>query len=198
MRVVMSRRTILWLLLVLFPLGIVAGYLHDRWTRTQMQIDITQAQIDAALAKRFPREKKYLKIIRIRYMDPQAILIQDSKRVRVGLDVVASAGIPGLEKEYRGGITLLTRIGYDGEKKQLYLHDATLERLDFPKVPERYLDLTEQIVSLAYQEFGKKIPVYTIPEKDWKQQMARYLVQSVDTEHGVLRINLKLPEATAR
>lgn len=191
-----AKRLVIFLLL--FVTVVTAAYItYRRVSSQEIQIQLNQTQIDEMLAKHFPKKKKYLKIIKITYSEPKVELINNSKHVRIGLHVKAAAGIGGLEKEYNGSISLLTQVGYDAENKQVFLHDAELEQLELPKVPENYLRLTEQAISLASQEFIKEIPVYTIPPKDWKHQMARFLVKSIDTENGTLRITLHLPKSLA-
>ena len=189
-----SRRL---LLIVVLLVAVVTGawFFHRHWTSQEIHIELSQTQIDEMLAKQFPKKKKYLKVIKITYTDPRVELIENSKQVRIGLKVKAAAGIGGLEKEYLGSISVVTEVGYDADKKQVFLDRAQLERLELPKVPENYLRLTEQAVSLASQEFFQEIPVYTIPQKDWKHQMARFLVKSISTDGGKLRITLQPPAA---
>ena len=67
-----------WLigLLLLLVAGAAGFLLRDALDRT-VTINITQGMIDAALARKFPKDKTYLKIVRVTYLNPRAVFLPD-------------------------------------------------------------------------------------------------------------------------
>lgn len=158
----------------------------------EMTIRITQQQINDVLQQKFPRTKTYLKIIELTLENPAADLVAGTDMVRISLNARARLGIAGLGKDYRGGATILTRIRYRDDEKRLYLSDAVFERLELPKLPEKYKQPLMDAASLASVEFFKDIPVYTIPKKRTSHQLARWLLKDLRIENDAITVELGL------
>ena len=129
----MKRR---WLIVLLLVLAAGAGgfLLRDALERT-VSIEITKGMIDAALAKKFPKEKTYLKIVRVSYVNPRAVLLPDQDKVCVSLDVRVAVGVAGLEKTYSGSASLITRVGYNPADYRFYLETLGAMRESVMAVP---------------------------------------------------------------
>ena len=177
--------------LLLLGMGsvIFRQYYHHR-----VHIKITQSQIDEALRKKFPSSKKYLKIVDVSFTNPQATLIKGTDKVRIGLDANVFIGIGKIGESYKGGATIITKIAYNEKKKQFVLKNAEFERLDIPKIPDKYLEITQELASQVSKEFINAIPVYTLSEKDTKQVVASWLLKELSIKEDVISITLGLPE----
>ena len=165
--------------LALVLIALLIFFVHRKLASGRMEVTISQAQINAVLAKTFPQNKKSLKVVTLTYSEPRAVLITGTDQVRVSLKVKATIGISGLEKSYDGAAAVLTKIGYDSEKKQIYLQDAGLEDLSIPKIPNKYLEIAKTAATLAASQYFDKIPVYNLTEKDSAQSLARWLLRDV-------------------
>lgn len=175
------KKSHIWFAAVVAFLGIVAlaFFIQRGLSSSRLEVTISQAQINAVLAKTFPQNKKYLKVIKLTYSEPRAVLINGTDQVRVSLKVKATIGIGGFEKSYDGGAAVLTKVGYDPDKKNIFLQDAGLEELDIPKIPVKYLELAKTAATLAASEYFDKIPVYNLTKNDNAHSLARWLLRDV-------------------
>ncbi|MEI6605948.1 MAG: DUF1439 domain-containing protein [Verrucomicrobiota bacterium] len=170
-----------WLLglLLLLATGVAGFLLRDAMDRT-VTINITQGMIDAALARKFPKDKTYLKIVRVTYLNPRAVLLPDQDKVRVSLDVRVAVGVPDLlEKTYSGSAALITKIGYKPADCQFYLEQPELLSLEAPKIPENYRAALQEGLNLLAGELGDAVPVYKLTNNDTKTNLAKLLLKAV-------------------
>jgi hypothetical protein len=184
-----------WILLTVFVvIAAVASGIHwySRHGVRGLDICITQEQIDAVLAKKFPRSKVYLKVIELTLENPVATPVPGTDKVRIGLDARARIGFAGLGKEYDGGATILTRVRYGEDDKCFYLCDAVFERLDLPKVPEKHRQTVMNAASMLSSEILNEVPVYMLSEKDTKQNLARWLLKEVIVVNDEVHVRLGL------
>jgi len=190
----MKQRILIGVLLglVLLLATGLAICLIDRTLNRAVKIDITQARIDAALAEKFPLEKTYLKIVRVTYAKPRAVLLPDQEKVLVSLDVTVKVGVSGLEKSYTGSASLTTRVGYHPTDHRFYLQEAELQTLEVPKIPEYYREILRNGINLLAGEFGEGIPIYKLTQKDTKTNLAKLLLKEVSIRKDKVEVTLGL------
>jgi len=170
-----------WLigLLLLLVAGAAGFLLRDALDRT-VTINITQGMIDAALARKFPKDKTYLKIVRVTYLNPRAVFLPDEDKVRVSLDVKVAVGVPDLlEKSYSGSAALVTRIGYKPADYQFYLEQPELQSLEVLKMPENYRAALQEGLNHLAGELGEAVPIYKLTKNDTKTNLAKLLLKDV-------------------
>ena len=174
----MKKSWFIGLLLVLVA-GAAGFMLRDAWDRT-VTIQISQGEIDTALARKFPREKTYLKIVRVTYLNPRAVLLPDQDKVRVSLDVRVAVGVPGLlEKSYTGSTALITRIGYHPADYQFFLDRPELQSLEAPQLPENYRAALQEGLNHLAGELGDAVPIYKLTQNDAKTNLSKLLLKDV-------------------
>ena len=174
----MKKSWLIGLLLVLAA-GVAGFLLRDAWDGT-VTIQITQGMIDTALAKKFPTEKTYLKMVRVTYLNPRAVLLPDRDKVRVSLDVRVAVGVAGLlQKSYSGSATLSTRVGYRPADFRFYLQEPELLSLEVPKLPEAYREALREGLNLIAGEFVDALPIYKLTKTDTKTNLAKLLLKDV-------------------
>ena len=93
-------------LALLVAAGIGTALYLKRGNPVTIRVPISQEMIDAELARKFPKEKVYLKIIRVTYANPKATLLPVSNRVRISLDAGAEIGVKGFSKTYQGSAAI--------------------------------------------------------------------------------------------
>lgn len=169
-----------WLLgLVVVLAAALALCLLDRARDGTVRINITQGMIDAALAKKFPMGKTYLKIVRVSYVNPRAVLLPDQEKVLVSLEVTVTVGITGLEKSYSGSASLTTRVGYNPADYRFYLEEPELQALEVPNMPENYRETLREGLNLIASEFVDTVPIYKLSKDDTKTNLAKLLLKDV-------------------
>ncbi|MEI6656694.1 MAG: DUF1439 domain-containing protein [Verrucomicrobiota bacterium] len=173
--------------LLLAAVGLVVTKLGDDGT---LKVTITQGMIDAALAGKFPKDKTYLKIVKVTYANPKAVLLPDQEKVLVSLEVKVRVGITGLEKSYTGRASLATGVGYDPETCQFYLKDPELKTFDVGKIPDNYRETLREGLNLIAGEFAGDIPVYKLTKSDTKTHLAKLLLKDVSIRKNKVVVTL--------
>jgi len=174
----MKKNPLIGLLLVLVA-GVAGFLLRDAWNET-VTINLTQGMLDAALARKFPKEKTYLKIVRVTYLNPRAVLLPDQDKVRVSLDVRVAVGVPGLlEKSYTGSAALITRIGYHPADYQFFLEQPQLQSLEAPQLPQTYRVALQDGLNHLAGELGDSVPIYQLTKNDTPTNLAKLLLKNL-------------------
>ncbi|KAB2641048.1 MAG: DUF1439 domain-containing protein [Verrucomicrobia bacterium] len=170
-----------WLIgLVLLLVAGAAGFLlRDAWDRT-VTVNLSQGEINAALAKKFPKDKTYLKIVRVTYLNPRAVLLPDQDKVRVSVDVRVVVGVAGLlGKSYTGSAALITRIGYHPADYQFFLEQPELQSLEAAQLPESYRAALQDGLNHLAGELGDAVPIYQLTKNDTQTNLAKLLLKNV-------------------
>ena len=175
------------LVLVAAVLGMVLMKLGEDGT---LKVNITQGMIDAALAEKFPKDKTYLKIVRVTYANPKAVLLPDQEKVLVSLEVKVRVGITGLEKSYTGSASLATRVGYNPEDYRFYLRDPELLTFEVDKIPENYRETLREGLNLIAGEFVGEIPIFKLTKSDTKTHLAKLLLKDISIRKNKVVVTL--------
>ncbi len=190
----MNLRKILSIItLVLLLAGAcAAGYYIFRGGPATFKVRISQEMIDAALARKFPKEKTYLKIIRVTYANPRAVPLPGQGRVRIALDARAEIGLKGLSKTYQGSASITTGVGYRTDTHTFQLRDARVEHLDLPKLSPRDLAILTEGLNLAAAEWAPEITVYQLTGRDTRHRLAKLVLKGIEIEDDQIVATLGL------
>jgi len=162
--------------------GALVGYRFFQRGDGTLKVAISQSTIDGVLARKFPKDKTYLKIIRVTYMNPAAVLLPRENKVRVALAVRVEVGFKGLGKAYQGDAAITTRVGYRPETYEFFLHEARVETLNVPKLSERDLAILREGLNLIAEEWARSITVYQLSDRDTSQKLAKLVLKQVDIQ----------------
>ena len=167
-------------LALLLAAGIGTALYLKRGKPVTVRVPISQEMIDAALARKFPKEKVYLKIIRVTYANPKATLLPVSNRVRISLDAGAEIGVKGFSKTYQGSAAITAAVGYRPETHTFQLRDARVERLDLPKISDNHLAILSEGLNLVAEEWATEITVYQLTDRDTTQRLAKLALKEIE------------------
>ncbi|MEI7908833.1 MAG: DUF1439 domain-containing protein [Verrucomicrobiota bacterium] len=185
----MSKRIIIIGALLLLAAGVAGFLLRDAFDPT-VKISITQGMIDAALARKFPKDSTYLKIVRVSYLNPRAVLLANQDKVLVSLDVRVTVGITGLEKSYTGSASLITKVGYNPADYRFYLEEPELQSLEVAKMPATYRETLREGLNLIASEFINAVPIYKLSKNDTQTNLAKLLLKDVTIHNDKVVVTL--------
>jgi hypothetical protein len=165
-----TRRRVGVLLAVALAATAVPAWLLLRgntWTFT-----LTQAELEAKLAARFPLQKTYLLVLDVHYENPRVRLTEGSSEVVVGVDVRTDIAVGG--KPVQGSADLVTK----------------LLELRIAGVDAKTTDRVRAAANVLAAEQLSGIPVYRLKWTDAKQAAARFVLQSATVRDGRLVVVL--------
>ncbi|MCH7226698.1 DUF1439 domain-containing protein [Haloferula sp. A504] len=176
--------------LTLLGLLLCGGVLYFKGKR--YEVTITQNQIDAALAERFPASKTYLFVFTLDFTNPEVTLLADEDRIRVGLDVMLNLRLEDEPRNLQGGATLTTALRYDPSRQEFFLDDARFERLEIEGIPAKWEAQVNEAASVAAREFLESRPVYRLEARNAKTAAAKLLLKGLDVVEQEVRVTLGL------
>lgn len=157
-----------------------------------LEVRVTEPQLRAQLAERFPVERTVLLLLRWRLADPSLEFLPQRQRVAVGIDARLNLKLEGGRSDLGGRIELETGVRYDEARGALFLVDPVITRLVIDGLPERHAQrATDSVRELLAEIFSQK-PVYTLDRTDLKQGSARLLLRELRIEDDAVVVRLGL------
>ena len=94
-----------------------------------LEVRVTEPQLRAQLAERFPVERTVLLLLRWRLTAPSLAFLPQRQRVAVGVDARLNLKLEGGRSDLGGRIELETGVRYDEARGALFLVDPVITRL---------------------------------------------------------------------
>ncbi|MDQ7779157.1 MAG: DUF1439 domain-containing protein [Planctomycetota bacterium] len=159
-----------------------------------VKIRITQAEIQAEMDKTFPISKEHLLVLKVEFSNPKVTLAKDANRITIGLDATESLNLPIGGKSERGSAAVSGSVGYDSAKGEFYLDDARIEKLDLPRVADKYDKIAQEIGSVALRECLNRRTIYKLDQKDYRQSIAKMVLKGIAVENEALVITVGIAQ----
>ena len=153
-------------------------------------IVLTEEEIRAGVAKRFPIEKTHLLILKIVYSDPIIEILESKNRIRIG--VTATPKIEINDKTYSGSALVNGGFKFNPSEGSFYLTGFTVETLKLNESKGLKLDKVSNALSDSLEEIFKKHPVYVLPDSDLKHKIIKMVVKDIKVINKSIIITLGL------
>jgi len=149
-------------------------------------IDIEQAELQARIAPRFPKQHCKLVVACLELSNPLVILTEGEDRIGFTADAKVTLGT----RERTGRVGFSGRPRYMPADGQLFLDDLQIGTLELNGLPEEYaLVLKAQGAALARNALQSH-PIYTVKADTVKGALAKRAVHDVRVVNGKLRVSL--------
>ena len=133
----------------------------------QRSIDISQQQLLAAIAKRFPFNTRYLDLIDLRLDTPSLTMIPETNRIGMGFTLSASDRI--FRRAFAGVADMSFGLRFDAGDNTVRLAGVRVERLDITGLPEQFRGQTQRLGPFLAERFLEDTTVYAIKPEDLAQ-----------------------------
>lgn len=145
---------------LLASLPACAGY--NLWTN---EYTFSRKELEAALARKFPYQYRYLALVDVRLTEPRLRL--DAERNRVTIETNAAVNNPlAAGQTFNGILALNSGLRYETAQRALLLDRPALERFELADVPPQYTRQLNAIGSLLARDLLHDYPLYTFkPEQ---------------------------------
>ncbi len=147
-------------------------------------LKLSEAELQERVSAMMPLEKKQL-FLTVVISDPQISLLPDTDQVGVFLNVDAIIA-SGLKGSGRGRV--IGSLFYDKSLGAFFLKDPVLDSLQIDRIPAQ---LNQQIAKVSQAMIASTLasyPLYTLNDNDFKQKMAKSLIESIDVQDQQLLI----------
>jgi hypothetical protein len=117
----------------------------------------SREQVQGAIARKFPYEKRVAQLFEIRLTDPTVGLRPETNRIAVTVN--ASISSPLTPAPIDGRFTLTSQIVYDATASAVVLHEPRVEQVDFPAAAG-YGDEVNAAAGLLAAQLLADYPIY--------------------------------------
>lgn len=180
----MWKRRVIIALLALTVLGGCAVFLAQRYS-DKLSIELTEQELQARLAARFPIQNCSLIIVCIDITSPKLKLVEDSDRISLSADLAATV----VQRRYVGVLAFSGRVRYVSQDGEFFLDDIEIERLELDGVPTQYTEVLRSRGPTILRGALANKPIYTLKNDTAQQRLARLAVRDVRVVGGKLRVS---------
>lgn len=180
----------LFLILVLFLAGLVAGVLYLR--EQEVVIVLSEAQLQERVEELFPLEQQYMVVVTLRLRDPEVKLVEGADRIHYRMH--AALSVPGVGDRLSGTGEVSGRLRFDEASRQLFLEDSAVEDVDIEGVPSMYRGAVREAADLVARRQLDRHPVYTVEDDLLDRISGAIVVRDVRVKGGEVHVAFGLAE----
>jgi len=165
--------------------AVVAGTLYY-FSGKEYVFRFTENQLQEKLDTKLPLTKSYFIIFQVTLDHPRITLINGSKRVNAGLDIILNIRLNNEKRPLGGSLDVSGGVIYLPDKGQFFLTDPLIENLSIQGIPENFTEKANIVLTKALAEFYTAHPIYTLRRTDVKRAVAKLVLKDVVIEKNEL------------
>ncbi|WP_193161110.1 DUF1439 domain-containing protein [Microbulbifer hainanensis] len=181
---------IIVLIAVILGLLAFAGYRY--FSGREYEIRIPESEIQAKLSEKLPRTKTYLGLFQLTLKNPRVQLLEDSGRIRAGLDLQLTIKLGGSREPLSGSVDASGLLRYAPEQGQFFLAEPQIEQLQIQGLPDKHSGKARAVITAALTEYFASHPVYRLKKDDARQAAARLVLKNVAVSGDELVVTMGL------
>lgn len=136
-------------------------------------IDVTQAQLQQAVERRFPIERRYLELLDVTVAAPRVLLRPETNRVATEFEVLISERIA--RSQYRGAIALNFGLRFEPSDNTVRLTNVRVDRIDVDGASALLRQQLDRFGVLLAEQTLNERAVYALRTKDVEAMEGRGL-----------------------
>jgi hypothetical protein len=127
-------------------------------------VEVSQAQLQQAVERRFPIERRYLELLDVTVAAPRVLLRPEANRIATEFEVLVSDRV--FHGQHRGTIVLNYGLRFEPSDNSVRLTNVRIDRFDIDGVSALLRQQLDRVgVMLAEQTLNER-PIYTLRPKD--------------------------------
>lgn len=159
-------------------------------------IRISQAQLQQAVAAKFPLARSWQGMVVIQLQKPSVQLLAASNSLRAAFDIWVTEKLMG--NEYPGQMTLDFGLAFQDADASIRLHNVRVQQLQMQGVPAAYQGMFQTYAPRLAEQVLQGLLVYELPASQrMLLQGLGYTVERMEVQEQGLRIVLAPKTATA-
>ena len=174
-------------LLGLLVVGVVAFFMIQG---AEYTIYIEREQIQQAVDKKLPYEKRFALIFVLAVKNTRVFLTDGSDRIGASTDLELNVKIKDKPKNLGGFIKSETGVRYDQGNFCFYLLGPEIKELKIRGIPERYTRAVSAGTKRILEQYMSDVPVYKIKDDSLKLKLAKAVLKDVEVVNGRLVVTL--------
>lgn len=143
-------------------------------------IELTTAQLQDALNRKFPFNSRVLELFNIHLTNPRLTLQPETDRIVTMMD--ASIAPPFTGKSWNGSFTLSSRLALDPARRAVVLADPRMENFALTGIGGPYATQINRIGALLAEQLLKDMPLYTFAPEDFRYGGTNFVPSQITTK----------------
>ncbi len=180
-----------YVLTVFCTVAVMAGLLFSCSSMTY-DVRITNADINARLAAKFPITRTYFRLLEVSFSNPKVVLQEATDKITFSFDVAVAGNAQDQPALLQGSITATSGIRFNNKNGSFYLTDFVIDRVSVPGLAQHQSHAMREKMSAALREYLFRVPVYTLQADQVKTAAEKLMLKNVGISDGVLVVTLGL------
>jgi hypothetical protein len=152
-------------------------------------VDVSLAQLQDAMGRKFPFNSRYLELIDVRLTNPRLSLQPGTNRLITTMD--ASIAPPFMEKSWTGNFTLSSFLRVDPTRQAIMLDDPRMENIAIDGLSGPYASRITKAISLIGEQLLQNTPLYTFDAQDFRYAGTQFLPTKINTSSSGLVVTFE-------
>lgn len=153
------------------------------------RVELSQARLQAGLARRFPLRNRMLELFDVRLTNPQLLIQPETDRVVLALDV--SVAPPFMRQSWNGSMALSGHLDLDPARNAVFLTNTHVDRFDIAGIDGGRTRDLERAADLLLSQFVHDMPVYTFRSEDLRYAGVQFVPTRLETAPGALFVTIE-------
>ena len=171
--------------------AVMAGLLFSCSSLTY-DVRITNADINARLAAKFPITRTYFRLLEVSFSNPEVVLQEATDKITFSFDVAVAGRAQEQPALLQGSISATSGIRFDNKNGSFYLTDFVIDRVSVPGLAQHQNHAMREKMGAALREYLSRVPVYTLQADKVKTAAEKLVLKDVRISGGVLVVTLGL------
>ncbi|MGV3742301.1 MAG: DUF1439 domain-containing protein [Burkholderiaceae bacterium] len=152
-------------------------------------VELSLAQLQDAMARKFPFDSRYLELVDVRLTNPRLALQPGTNRLITTMD--ASLTPPFMEKGWTGNFTMSSFLKVDPARRAIMLDDPRMENIAIDGLSGPYANRVAKALGLVAEQFLQNAPLYTFDANDFRYAGAQFLPTKINTTSNGLVVTFE-------
>lgn len=153
------------------------------------EVELPVAQLQEAMARKFPFNNRYLELFDINITNPRLALQPESNRVVTTFDT--SIAPPFLKQAWTGSLTLSGNLRLDAARNAVMLGDPRVENFALSGAGNQYQRQISAIASLFAEQLFANVPLYTFDPSQLQVGGTNFLPTKINTRSDALVVTFE-------
>ena len=156
-------------------------------------LELSEEKLQNEVSAMMPMVKKNF-FFTVTLSDPKIELIEGRNEISIftHVDVVALKGIQKSGIRTSGTTKIIGSLSYQAETSEFFFQNPTIEELEIKKVSDEYVFIIKAIVQRIARKMLVTQPIYRLKDNNFKDKLAKAMLQSVSVENKKLVLELTL------
>lgn len=176
---------------MVLSLGVLAGLAYlfvTMLSGKEMEIIVTEQQVQQAVAGSFPMTRKIMQVTDLKLESPRINL--DAKLNRVNARLETRLHLQGIPIPVKGHIVASGQLDYHPATATFTLRDIEIIKIEVKGLPNTLENRVRDGVTIFTKEALGAVPVYRLSETEFKERAAKLVLKKVRVEQGKMVLTM--------